>query len=194
MSIIIQKKKLLKTDKDIPNERIIKFERDDSLYKNYKKTYDNFLQAFQKSQNEGNLHGLKHVCEKFYQDIKNNDNLIADLAKQGESLNHNPSGSFLLKSTSDITNFLSEYLLMRENLAVALNNPNLWKSPEKLDKIASDCREITFLCLKVLKLFSMVNSYFALTLSNKPRFAMKMLELTLQNPKVNLLILVAIIC
>lgn len=38
--------------------------------------------------------------------------------------------------------------------------------------------------MKILKFFSMVNSFFALNLSNKPGFATKMLELTLQNPKV----------
>lgn len=73
-----------------------------------------------------------------------NDNLVTDLTKQGEALNTCPENIFLLQKTLDVTNLLSEYLLVRENLAAALNNPNLWKSPEKLDKIASECREITF--------------------------------------------------
>jgi len=86
-----------------------------------------------------------------------NDNLITDLAKHGDVLHNNPETLFLLRQASEVINVLAEYLLMRENLAVALNNPNLWKSPEKLDKIVNECREITFRVSALVLLFTFNN-------------------------------------
>lgn len=69
---------------------------------------------------------------------------MTTLTKNGEALTNNLESLFLTKRAATIINLLSEHLLMKETLLTALSNPNLWKSPENIDKIANECREITF--------------------------------------------------
>jgi len=178
MSIAIQKKRLNKKNQVEYAQAISQFKTTNPLHDQYFKFLQEFEVNFKKSASQITLKSLKVVLESFYKQVKVDEFFLTDLSKHGDSSQNNSDNIFLITKTSDIVNMVADYILNKKSILIRNR-----RSFDLLDKISSETKDVTLLCVKILKLFAIINIHFAILLSNKKGFCARMFELMLQDNK-----------
>jgi len=178
MSIAIQKKRLCKKNHAEHSQALSQFKKTNPLHEQYFKFLQEFEVNFKKSAAQITLKSLKGVLESFYKQVKVDEFFLTDLSKHGDSAQNNSENIFLINKTSEIVNMVADYILNKKSILIRNR-----RSFDLLDKISTETKDVTLLCVKILKLFAIINIHFALLLSNKSGFCARMFELMLQDNK-----------
>lgn len=172
MSIAIQKKRFNTKGSQSYKPTICTQDKQDFLYQQYLKIFNDFETNFQKHFNAGNLSGLRNSLDSFYKSLKNNELLITDLAKHDDSLTKSSKDVFLIQRAGKVVQLLADYLVNKRTAILKAK-----KTSEVTDRMISENREITMMVIKVLKMFAMINPTFAAILSHWEGFSKAVLQL-----------------
>jgi len=183
MSIAIQKKKFSQKKPLEYSQQLSQFGKNDTIHQQYLKTLSDFEVNFKKSCSQATLKNLKTVLEGFYKVFKADEFFLTDLSKYGEysanETNVSSENVLLFNRASEVVNMLADYVVNKRSILIRNR-----RSFDLLEKISFETRDVILLCVKILKLFAIINIQFAVMLSNKPNFCIKMFELMLQDNKI----------